>query len=162
MGRGNPLQNRGAERHRLRRATLEDMPSIAALHRATFFCAMPQVPTLHTPEEDLRFYVTVVYPRAQIWVCELQEQIVGFIAFCSGWIEHLYIHPDRQRCGIGSALLAVAQAAEPRLRLWTFQCNWPARRFYEAHGFAIEEMTDGATNEERQPDILYHWSRLPN
>jgi hypothetical protein len=42
--------------------------------------------------------------------------------------------------------------------------NLPARRFYEAHGFQIERQTDGAANDERQPDILYRWSRphFPN
>ena len=64
-----------------------------------------------------------------------------------------------QRRGIGTTSLAIAQSAEPLLHLWAFQCNLPARRFYEWHGFQIERETDGANNDERQPDILYCWSR---
>jgi hypothetical protein len=43
------------------------------------------------------------------------------------------------------------------LHLWTFQRNAQARRFYEARGFALVEETDGAGNEEKEPDALYLW-----
>ena len=142
-----------------RRATLDDIASLAALHRLAFFQAMPHMPVLHTPDEDLAFYSAVVFPSAQVWLCERGGVAAGFIAFRPGWVDHLYIHPNHQRCGIGSALLAFAQSAEQFLRLWTFQCNLPARCFYEGHGFQIERESDGAGNEERQPDILYCWSR---
>ena len=60
---------------------------------------------------------------------------------------------------MGTALLDIAKAASPRLRLWTFQKNRAARVFYEKHGFAAIEETDGSSNEEREPDILYLWQR---
>jgi len=51
-----------------------------------------------------------------------------------------------------------AQARRPAgLELWTFQVNDGARRFYERHGFRAVEVTDGAGNEERQPDVRYAW-----
>jgi hypothetical protein len=33
----------------------------------------------------------------------------------------------------------------------------PARRFYERHGFVAVEHTDGAGNEEREPDVRFLW-----
>lgn len=140
-----------------RRATLEDMPAVARLHRLAFFEAMPHMSDLHTPEEDLAFYSTVVFTGSEVWVSEREGLLAGFIAFRSGWVDQLYIHPHHQRRGIASELLAVAMAAEPVLRLWTFQCNGKARRFYERQGFRIERETDGAENEEKQPDVLYVW-----
>jgi putative acetyltransferase len=44
------------------------------------------------------------------------------------------------------------------LRLWAFQRNAPARRFYEARGFIAKKFTDGATNMEREADVLYQWT----
>jgi hypothetical protein len=46
-----------------------------------------------------------------------------------------------------------------RLQLWTFQRNAQVRRFYESRGFVLVEETDGAGNEEREPDARYLWSR---
>jgi GNAT superfamily N-acetyltransferase len=42
------------------------------------------------------------------------------------------------------------------LRLWTFESNLGAQRFYERHGFRPIERTAG-DNEEGAPDILYIW-----
>jgi hypothetical protein len=55
--------------------------------------------------------------------------------------------------------LQVAQDAFERLQLWTFQRNAQARRFYEARGFALAQETDGARNQEKEPDALYLWTR---
>jgi ribosomal protein S18 acetylase RimI-like enzyme len=145
----------------LRRAILGDMAAVARIRRLAFFHAMPHMPVLHTPEDDLTFFSTVVFPGAEIWLSERSGVPAGFLAFRPGWVDHLYVHPDHQGCGIGNTLLALAQFSEPSLRLWTFQCNLRARRFYEQRGFRIERETDGADNEERQPDILYSWSRDP-
>jgi GNAT superfamily N-acetyltransferase len=52
----------------------------------------------------------------------------------------------------------VAKEQRPAgLELWTFQVNESARRFYERHGFTEVEHTDGAGNEEREPDVRYAW-----
>jgi ribosomal protein S18 acetylase RimI-like enzyme len=83
----------------------------------------------------------------------------GIIAFREGWIGQLYVLPTAQRRGVGKDLLQVAQNAFDRLQLWTFQRNAPARRFYEARGFALIQQTDGARNEEKEPDALYLWAR---
>jgi ribosomal protein S18 acetylase RimI-like enzyme len=144
-----------------RRATADDMPAVAALHRLSFFHAMPHMPVLHTPDEDLAFYLNVVLPRAEIWIIEQNGRVAGFIAFREGQIDHLYVHPEHMGRGLGSLLLKLAMAREigNEVRLWTFQCNTNAQRFYERHGFRVERDTDGADNEESQPDLLYVWRR---
>ena len=61
--------------------------------------------------------------------------------------------------GVGGELLQVAKRAFNCLQLWTFQRNLGARRFYEAPGFELVEDTDGARNEEKEPDARYLWAR---
>jgi GNAT superfamily N-acetyltransferase len=85
--------------------------------------------------------------------------MTGIIAFRDDWIDQLYVLPEAQGRGTGSALVQVAQRAFDRLQLWTFQRNEKARRFYEAKGFALVEETDGADNEEKEPDARYLWTR---
>jgi putative addiction module component (TIGR02574 family) len=41
------------------------------------------------------------------------------------------------------------------VRLYTFQANTRARSFWERHGFKAIAYSDGSTNEERCPDVLY-------
>ena len=66
--------------------------------------------------------------------------------------------PEAQGRGTGSTLLQKAmECAGGLLELWTFQRNHAARRFYERHGFTAVVFTDGADNEEREPDVLYRW-----
>jgi hypothetical protein len=40
----------------------------------------------------------------------------------------------------------------------TAQFNAAARRFYERHGFVEVMSTDGARNEEREPDVRLEWT----
>lgn len=62
---------------------------------------------------------------------------------------------------MGAALLNLAKAKSESLQLWTFQNNLLALRFYESRGFIAIKQTDGSANEEREPDVLYRWDRLP-
>jgi GNAT superfamily N-acetyltransferase len=72
----------------------------------------------------------------------------------------LYVLPQAQGDHVGTKLLQIAQDSFSRLHLWTFQRNLRARRFYEARGFALVRETDGAGNEEKEPDALYLWTRM--
>lgn len=76
-----------------------------------------------------------------------------------GWIEQLYLDPGSLRRGIGSLLVADAKARNSRLELRCFAENRGGRAFYERHGFLAVEMTEGAGNEEKAPDIRSRWSR---
>ncbi len=142
----------------LRLATADDAPEIALLLRHTLTSALPYLPVLHTPDEDRAFIAFHVLPACTVWVAET-DRIVGFIAFRKGWIDHLYVDVAHHRRGIGSALLQEAFAAEPELQLWAFQRNAAALGFYKRHGFRIVERTDGARNEEKEPDARLLWRR---
>ncbi|MUO78402.1 GNAT family N-acetyltransferase [Agrobacterium vitis] len=117
------------------------------------------LPKLHTAEEDRHFIETVVLAENSVRVAIENHRICGFIAVKDGWIDHLYIDPDHLGKGMGSRLLTNTMADATHLKLWTFQQNQHARRFYEYHGFTPDLMTDGDENEEKQPDVLYVWSR---
>ena len=144
----------------IRRATLADADDIARLHRAVRAECLPYLPDIHTPEEDRRFFRDRVFVESEVWVAGAQG-IDGFCAWRPGWVDHLYVRTDRQGSGIGSALIARAMDAEAALRLYVFQRNARAIRFYEARGFRLVRRRDGSGNEEGEPDALYAWSRAP-
>jgi 8-oxo-dGTP pyrophosphatase MutT (NUDIX family)/GNAT superfamily N-acetyltransferase len=130
--------------------------------------ALPTVPSVHPPREVRRWMADEVVGRTDMWVAEVDGTIVGLLVLASdvvvkgkdtGWIEQLYLDPAWMGRGLGDRFVQVAKERRPGgLDLWTFQVNEPARRFYERHGFVAVELTDGAGNEERAPDVRYHWS----
>ncbi len=94
-----------------------------------------------------------------VWGAFDGNQLRGHVALLPGWIDHLYVDPAFHGLGIGSSLVKLAQNEQGELRLYTFQSNTRARSLYERHGFAIEELTNGERNEEKMPDMTYHWRR---
>jgi len=143
----------------LRQLKLEDMDAAARVVRTAFDQALPSLAGLRTPEEDQWFFRERVFNTCEMWGAFDGAAMRGIIAFREGWIDQLYVLPEAQRRGVGKDLLQVAQNAFDRLQLWTFQRNAPARRFYEARGFALIQETDGAGNDEKEPDALYLWTR---
>lgn len=115
-------------------------------------------PAAHTDGEVRGWIRDDLIPGGTAWVAEDGGRVVGLLAVASGWVDQLYVDPDAHGRGIGRALLAHAQALQPAgLQLWTFQVNDRARRFYARNGFTEVELTDGAGNEERQPDVRMAW-----
>lgn len=141
----------------MRLLTLDDMDEAAKVLRQSFDERLPSLAGLHTPEEDRDYFRNHLFNESEMWGA-FDVRLVGFIAFTGEWIEQLYILPDWQGQGIGNALIGVAKGKCPALRLWTFQQNKPARRFYERNGFVPIEETDGLGNEAKAPDILYQWA----
>ncbi len=142
-----------------RRLELADMDAAARVHRVALDQALPTLKGLHTPEEDRWFFRERVFGACEVWGAFEGCGMTGIIAFRKDWIDQLYVLPDAQGQGVGTALLQRAQGAFDRLQLWTFQRNIAARRFYEARGFVLVRETDGSGNEEKEPDALYIWTR---
>ena len=143
----------------LKKLQLSDMAAAARVHRAAFDHSLPWLAGLHTPQEDRRFFAERMFKTCELWGAFRGSEMIGLIAFREDWIDQLYVLPDAQGQGVGTELLQTAQGALRRLQLWTFQRNQRARRFYEARCFVLIKETDGANNEEKEPDALYLWTR---
>ena len=139
--------------------TLDHVEQAANLHRVAGALIPGYDTMLHSADEYHRFYRDEVMLKDELWGIFVGSRLQGFIALLPGWIDHLYVDPAVHRAGIGSSLVRLAQEQQSELRLYTFQSNVNARAFYEKHGFVIEELTDGERNEEKMPDITYHWSQ---
>lgn len=138
---------------RVRRPVVEEAAQVAAVFRRSRSQAMPWLPVLHTPDEDLAFF-TAELGGPDAWVADVGGAIAGFVVARGGWVDHLYVDPGRQGRGIGASLLNQALLAEPAVvDLWVFERNTAARVFYAHRGFVEVERTDGTGNEERMPDV---------
>jgi putative acetyltransferase len=109
-------------------------------------------------EEDRPKLGGWITARYEVWVIEDRGQVVGYAGLSKGWLDHLYIDPNFQSRGLGSTLLQQVKRLQPdSVRLWVFQRNVGARRFYEHHDFRLDRVTDGSSNMEHEPDALYVW-----
>jgi ribosomal protein S18 acetylase RimI-like enzyme len=145
-------------RQRLRRATADDAVAVAAVYLRSFKTALPSVRLAHD-DDDVRAHVAaVVVAQRETWVAVQDGRVVAFMTLHEGVIEHLYVAPEDAGRGHCTALLDLAKRRSPAgLRLFTFQVNTCARRFYEQRGFTALAFSDGTDNEEREPDVLYGW-----
>lgn len=142
----------------IRLAAAADAAAVAAINQAARQAALPKVRWAHTPAEVAHWIADFLIPTHEVWLAEIDGAPVGFMALQDDWVDQLYLDPAHWRRGIGSSLIELAKSRAPgRLQLWCFQANLRARAFYEAHGFVAERYTDGADNEEREPDVLYAW-----
>ena len=144
----------------IRRTTDLDAPAVADVWLRSFRSAYA-FPPAH-PDDDVRRWIRdELVPGDEVWVAEDERGIIGLLGLAPGWVDQLYVDPVAQGEGIGRRLLERAQALDTtgELQLWTFQANDRARRFYARNGFVEVESTDGAGNEERQPDVRLVWRR---
>ncbi|WP_432084545.1 GNAT family N-acetyltransferase [Streptomyces sp. WAC 04229] len=143
----------------LRRASAADARAAADVWLRSFAAALPTVVRPRTDDEVRAYFRHVVVEQHEAWVAEETGGAVAGVMVLEGEeLSQLYLAPERRGRGLGDRFVALAKERRPAgLELWTFQVNAPAHRFYERHGFTAVERTDGARNEEREPDVRYVW-----
>jgi GNAT superfamily N-acetyltransferase len=142
----------------IRRARPEDTEAIAETFVASLDTLSTFLPNIHTHAEHRRFVTEVVPRDHELWVAEHDGRVVAFAAVGESTLGHMYVHPDFNSRGLGTALLEKTKELRPSgFTLWTFPANERACRFYEHHGLRAIEYGDGSGNEERVPDVRYEW-----
>ena len=141
----------------IRPAVSADADAIADVYLASFK-ATYDFPLAHT-DDEVREWIRDAVAGGGAWVAVQPDGVVvGMMVTGPGDLDQLYVRPDRLGAGIGRRLLDLAKERSPEgLKLYTFQVNARARRFYERNGFVAEWFGDGPANEEGQPDVRYAW-----
>ena len=131
----------------IREATVGDAEAILAVHRTARAAAYAH---LGTPEQAAGSSTVESWARtlgeADAWVFERDGAAVGFASVHGSVLTGLYVRPEAQGDGIGTALLEVAVAHGAR-ELWVYAGATQARAFYERHGWVAAgepEVTDEA------------------
>lgn len=111
-----------------------DQPAVEEIFLLARRQAFPWMP----PESFRRGDLTKATADELIWIGESENRIAGFISIWvpGSFIHNLFVHPDSQGCGVGTAL--IDQAAELVPMPLTLKCkvrNRRACRFYEHRGW---------------------------
>lgn len=97
-------------------------------------------------ETERRAIVDRWLPQAETLVYEADDRVVGFLSLIGNEVGAVFVDPDRQRGGVGWALMDAARAMRPFLELGVFEANVIGREFYASYGFVeIGRVTNAAT-----------------
>ena len=136
-----------------------DLEPLLAMWHETKRVAFPYVAVMqqYTLDDDRGYFQNEILRTCEVWVAEAGGEIIGLLALDKELIDQLFVHQDRQRRGVGAALLAKARERSPEhLRLFTFEKNESARAFYERHGFRAINFQISPPPES-EPDVEYEW-----
>lgn len=143
----------------LRPATASDLPVLAEIHlaaREAAGAAFP--PAVHSADDTRAWVAGWDLTSHDVWLASDGAEVAGYARWTPTWLDDLYVHPDHQGGGIGTALFDTVAAHRPEgFCLWVFESNVSARAFYRRRGCVELERTDGSANEERAPDIRVAW-----
>jgi len=146
----------------IRDASIEDAGAIAEVYLLARKRFLPYAPLARSDNSIREWILQSLIPAGGVTVVELDSCVVGFMSISrdgvSGWIDQMYLAPAAIGQGIGALLMERAkELLGAPIRIYTFQKNDGARRFYQRHGFREILLSDGALNEERTPDVLLEW-----
>ncbi|MGL5808959.1 MAG: GNAT family N-acetyltransferase [Nocardioides sp.] len=149
---------------RLRRAQANDLPEVAGVYLRARHAAFPEMPAAAHSDDEIRAWIGQWHADdAWIWLAEEDDadggsRVIGFARVDGDWLHSLYVAPQRQRDGIGSALLDLVKTQCPDgFSLWVFESNRTARHFYRQHDLVAVRRTDGSGNQEGSPDFEMRW-----
>lgn len=140
----------------VRDATAADIPAVADVLRRASRAAYTFMAWSH----DDASFETFVRSRFAAWsrvrVAERNGRVAGFACLEEDALDQLFVLPDEQGCGIGSALVDDVKGLCPEgFTLYTFRANERARRFYAGHG--LVETGFGVSEAEGEPDVSLEW-----
>ena len=99
-----------------------------------------------------------MFLQAEIYVYEIEKEIMGFIGLDKEYIEGIFVLDQYQKRGIGKALLNHVKARKEHLSLNVYHKNLNAILFYQREGFCIQyEDVDKNTGEKEYRMV---WNQL--
>jgi GNAT superfamily N-acetyltransferase len=145
--------------HHIRKFQPADEADVVAVWHRSGIAAYTFLPTWQafTLEQARRVFDCIIRPNCEVWVGTLDERVVAYLAMKGASIDRLYVDPIEWRKGWGTQLVNIAKHVSPiGLELHTHQENFPARVFYERHGFRAVKF-GLSPPPESAPDVEYHW-----
>ncbi|MFK7765202.1 MAG: GNAT family N-acetyltransferase [Roseobacter sp.] len=119
---------------------------------------LPWLPRVHNAAEEIGFAGDMI-DAGWVRVAKADGKVVAFIARHENEIYALYVLPEYQDKGVGTALIEDAKSECDALYLWSYVANGLATRFYGLRGFEEIDRTDGSSNEASLPDIRFEWKK---
>jgi len=150
----------------IRRATPADAETLFDIQKAASLVAFAGIFTGPFPDEEIRadWTARLTDPDREVLVAERDGRPAGFATRAPEMLEQLFVLPEAQGTGVGSALHDAVLDRQRRAggticRLWVLEANRQARAFYERRGWRPDGETM-RTNQPPRPRALRYAIRL--
>lgn len=124
---------------------MDEAPILAAVQEVASLAALAHIfpPERYPYPRDAvhaRWVAAVAKPETRTLIAVSDEEPVGAACVTDGWLEGLYVVPERWGTGLADALHdraldEVRKLGSASCRLWVLEDNTRARRFYERRGW---------------------------
>ena len=94
--------------------------------------------------------------QAEIFVCETDHVIRGFIGITDGYIAGIFVDRPFRSHGIGKQLLDFTKQLHPSLSLSVYQKNQKAVSFYLREGFSVFSQSLDEDTNEREYTMIWN------
>ena len=94
--------------------------------------------------------------QAEIFVCETDHVIRGFIGITDGYIAGIFVDRPFRSHGIGKQLLDFTKQLHPSLSLSFYQKNQKAVSFYLREGFSVFSQSLDEDTNEREYTMIWN------
>ena len=101
--------------------------------------------------------VTEALAQAEVYLCEREGAIQGFVGLNGSYIEGIFIRQEAQSQGVGKRLLDFVKARKDRLELNVYQKNSRAVAFYQRERFVIQR--EGLDEHTGEMEYRMVWTR---
>lgn len=95
--------------------------------------------------------------QAEVFVCETDGVIQGFIGMMQDYIAGIFVDKKYRSRGIGKQLLDWAKKEYPALSLSVYKKNEKAMAFYRREGFFV--LSEGTDEETGETEYTMEWKR---
>lgn len=97
----------------------------------------------------------VYLPAATNYVAENDAGIAGFISLVNDTVAALFVSPELQHHGVGSALLSHAKTLHATLTLGVYKDNVQSVDFYTKHGFVV--VAEQIETDTQHTELVMTW-----
>lgn len=125
----------------IRHATNTDFRELADIYHDASLIAHPFIDPAYIVLDSVALREDRL-PLEEAFLWEVRGEIAGYISLTGPHINGLFVKVDRQRRGIGRALVDHAKQLHDHLEVRVFKENYLAQRFYHAMGFEVFDERD--------------------
>lgn len=102
-------------------------------------------------------YMKQVLPQADIYVYEIQNQVVAFAGLENNYIAGIFVQQKKRSQGIGKQLLSFLKNIHSTLSLTVYEKNKKALKFYIREGFQV--IREGIDSDNNEKEWFMQWDK---